>query len=51
MTLVEPALAERVLARALARGGDLAELYAEDRTSFSLSLDDGRIERPQSGAD
>jgi TldD protein len=51
VTLVEPALAERVLARALARGGDLAELYAEDRTSFSLSLDDGRIERPQSGAE
>lgn len=51
MTLVDPALAERVLARALARGGDLAELYAEDRTSFSLSLDDGRIERPQSGTE
>ena len=51
MTLVEPALAERVLAAALSRGGDLAELYAEDRTSFSLSLDDGLVERPQSGAE
>ncbi len=51
MTLVEPQLAERVLARALARGGDLAELYAEDRTSFSLALDDGRIENPQHGSE
>jgi len=49
LTLIEPALAERVLERALARGGDLAEVYAEDRGSFSLSLDDGRIERPQHG--
>ncbi len=51
MTLVEPQMAERVLARALARGGDLAELYAEDRSSFSLALDDGRIEHPQSGSE
>ncbi len=49
MTLVDPELAERVLARALARGGDLAELYAEDRHGFSLTLDDGRVERPQDG--
>ena len=49
MTLVEPELAERVLARALERGGDLAELYAEDRHSFMLSLDDGKVERPQDG--
>ncbi len=51
MTLVEPDLAERVLARALARGGDLAEVYAEDRSSFSLSLDDGRVERAQAGSE
>ena len=44
-----PPLAEKVIARALARGGDLGELYAEDRSSFSLSLDDRRIERPQDG--
>jgi TldD protein len=49
MTLVPPPLAEKVLARALARGGDFGELYAEDRSGFSLSLDDGRIERPQDG--
>jgi TldD protein len=49
VTLVPTALAERVIARALARGGDFGELYAEDRSGFSLSLDDGRIERPQDG--
>jgi TldD protein len=49
MTLVEPELAAAVLERALARGGDLAELYAEARQSFALSLDDGRVERPQGG--
>jgi TldD protein len=49
VTLVEPALADRVLERALTRGGDLAELYAEAREGFSLSLDDRRVERPQSG--
>ena len=49
MTLVDPELAGRVLERALARGGDMAELYAEARRGFALSLDDGRVERPQGG--
>jgi TldD protein len=49
VTLVEPALAVHVLERALVRGGDLAELYAEARQGFSLSLDDRRVERPQGG--
>ena len=49
MTLVAPDLAERVIARALARGGDLGELYAEDRRGFALTLDDERVERPQLG--
>ena len=47
--LFEPALAERVIARALARGGDFAELYAERRASFSLSLDDRKVESAQTG--
>ncbi len=51
MSLVSPALAQAVIARALARGGDLAELYVEDRRGFALSLDDGRIERPQGGSE
>jgi TldD protein len=49
VTLVEPELAARVLERALARGGDMAELYAEARRGFAISLDDGRVERPQGG--
>jgi TldD protein len=49
VTLVEPALATRVLEHALVRGGDLAELYVEARQGFSLSLDDRRVERPQGG--
>jgi TldD protein len=49
VNLVDPALAERVLERALARGGDFAELYAEARQGFAISLDDGRVERPQGG--
>ncbi|MDQ5832263.1 MAG: TldD/PmbA family protein, partial [Actinomycetota bacterium] len=49
MSLVEPALAERALARALSRGGDFAELYAEARQSFGVSIDDRRVERPQGG--
>jgi TldD protein len=49
VTLVPPELAGAVIRRALARGGDFGELYAEDRQGFALTLDDGRIERPQEG--
>ncbi len=49
MTLIEPALAERVLERALAHGGDLAELFCEERSGLALSIDESRIERPQQG--
>jgi TldD protein len=49
VTLVPPELATAVIRRALARGGDFGELYAEDRRGFALTLDDGRIERPQEG--
>ena len=49
MSLVPPEVAERVIARALRRGGDVGELYAEDRRGLSLSLDDGRVERAQEG--
>jgi TldD protein len=47
--MVDPELAGRVLEHALRRGGDLAELYAEDRHAFGLSLDDGRVERASEG--
>jgi TldD protein len=49
VSLVDPDLAGRVLDRALQRGGDLAELYAEDRHAFNLSLDDGKVESPRDG--
>jgi TldD protein len=47
--LVEQELAAKVLQRALSRGGDFAELFCEDRTGFTLSIDESRIEHPQSG--
>ena len=49
MSLLAPEIAQAALSRALARGGDWAELYAEERTGFAVSLDDRRVERPQSG--
>ena len=49
MTLLDPELAARAIERALSRGGDLGEVYAEDRAGFGVALDDGRVERPQSG--
>lgn len=47
--MIAPELAGDLLARALERGGDLAELYVEERTGLALTLDDRRVERPQSG--
>ena len=47
--LVEAELAGRVLERALSRGGDFAELFCEQRDGFTLSIDESRVERPQSG--
>ncbi|HEX8066031.1 MAG TPA: TldD/PmbA family protein [Thermoleophilaceae bacterium] len=51
MTLLPPQLAARVIEAALRHGGDLAEVYAEERSGLALSLDDGRIERPQTGVE
>jgi TldD protein len=49
--LVDDGIAERVLERALTRGGDFAELFCEERRGFSLSIDESRVERPQSGSE
>jgi TldD protein len=49
MSLLAAEIAEAALGRALARGGDWAELYAEERSGFGVSLDDSRVEHPQSG--
>jgi len=51
VSLLDPELASAALGRALAHGGDLAEVYAETRHGFVLSLDDGRLERPQTGSE
>jgi TldD protein len=49
--LLDPAVAERVLARALAHGGEFAELFAERRAGLTLAIDESRIESVQSGAE
>jgi TldD protein len=49
--LIEPDVIERVLASALRRGGEFAEVYAEDRRAASAVLDDGRVEELSTGRD
>jgi TldD protein len=44
---LDPALLERVLAEALATGGDFADVYAEDRRLTSFSMEDDRLDRLQ----
>ncbi|HEY6670962.1 MAG TPA: TldD/PmbA family protein [Solirubrobacterales bacterium] len=51
VTLVDRSVAATALERALARGGDFAELFCEERSGFSLSIDESRVERPQSGSE
>jgi len=48
---VDAELAERLLARALAQGGDFADLYFEYRRSTSLSMEDGRVRSAGGGID
>jgi len=47
----EPELLRRVLATALERGGDFAEVYVEDSHALGISLDDDKIERVSAGHD
>ena len=49
--LLETPLVERVLTAALRRGGEFAELFAEDRQGISAVLDDGRVEELSTGRD
>jgi TldD protein len=49
--LLDPAVAERVIARALAHGGEFAEVFAERRGGLTLAIDESRIEAVQSGAE
>lgn len=47
--LIEPPVLERVLQAALRRGGDMAEVFAEDRQSAGASMDDRKVEELSSG--
>jgi TldD protein len=47
--LVDEAVTARVLQKALATGGDFAEVFAEDRRGWLMALDDGRVEDISSG--
>jgi TldD protein len=49
--LIDQAVAERVLARALAHGGRFAEVFAERRQGQTLAIDERRIESVQAGAE
>jgi TldD protein len=49
--LLDPAVAERVIARALANGGRFAEVFAERRRGLSMSIDESRLESVQSGSE
>jgi len=49
--LLDPAIAARVLDRALAHGGEFAEVFAERRGGMSLAIDESRIESVQAGAE
>lgn len=48
---LDRSLVEQVLDRALSRGADFAELFAEDKTYSSLQLLDGRVKESLSGQD
>ena len=49
--MLDRGVVRKVLAEALTRGGDLAELYVEERSSTVLRLDDSRVENVSSGRD
>jgi TldD protein len=48
--LIDGEVAERVIARALANGGEFAEVFAERSTGLTMAIDESRIESVQSGA-
>lgn len=49
--MIDLELVKKLLATALHNGGDLAEIYLENRQSLSLSLDDGKLETTTQGSD
>lgn len=51
MPQLTPDVAAAVIKRVLRRGGDFAEIFAEDRSSLNLRLEDGKVEEVSSGVD
>jgi TldD protein len=49
--MIDQDVLERVLGAAVQTGADFAEVFAEDKRSTSVALDDGRIEQVTSGRD
>ena len=49
--MLDDSVIQTVLADALRRGGDFAEIFVEDRRASSARLDDGRVEELTSGRD
>ena len=49
--MLDQAVIRRVLAHGLRRGGEFAEVFAEDRRSSAARLDDGKVEELTSGRD
>lgn len=49
--MIPESIAQKVLTEALKTGGDLAEIYVEDRTSLSLNMEDSKIENAVRGLD
>ena len=49
--MIDQDVLERVLAVAVRTGADFAEVFAEDKRSTSVGLDDGRVEQVTSGRD
>ncbi|MGZ4676041.1 MAG: TldD/PmbA family protein [Acidimicrobiia bacterium] len=47
--MIETAVVEATLHRALAGGGDFADLFVEDRSTTSATYDDGKVEEVRSG--
>ncbi|MGE5281446.1 MAG: TldD/PmbA family protein [Chloroflexota bacterium] len=48
--LIDADVAARVLSRALANGGDFAEVFAERTAGLTMAIDESRIESVQAGA-
>jgi len=49
--MIEEALARRVIAEALSRGGDFADLFVEKRNSRNLRLEEEKVEDSSSGCE